>query len=194
MRIFLLLGTVLLCSSCAGFKAIDRGDWRLVWADSAKRDAEAPRPRVGQPQVIPDPGVVGRAIEIVRLSHRVKKATGATEMAALWLKPYMKPQRLRAGRILFRKGDHANKLFLLTEGELEVVEFGTHIRPGRIFGEIALFSPEHVRTGTVRALSNCTLLWIHESTVRQLYYQNPKLGFYFMRLVVARLVAASGIE
>ncbi|MFT3713129.1 MAG: hypothetical protein QM817_36200 [Archangium sp.] len=42
MRI--LLGTLLLlCSSCAGFKAVDRGDWRLVWADSAKRDAEAPR-------------------------------------------------------------------------------------------------------------------------------------------------------
>ncbi len=128
-----------------------------------------------------------RAIEIVRLSHRVKKATGATEMAALWLKPYMKPQRLRAGRILFRKGDHANKLFLLTEGELEVVEFGTHIKPGRIFGEIALFSPEHVRTGTVRALSNSTLLWIHESTVRQLYYQNPTFGFHLIELLTTRL-------
>jgi hypothetical protein len=34
---------VLLSSGCAGFKAVDRGDWRLVWADSARRDAEAAR-------------------------------------------------------------------------------------------------------------------------------------------------------
>jgi hypothetical protein len=34
---------VLLGSGCAGFKAVERGEWRLVWQDSAKRDAEAPR-------------------------------------------------------------------------------------------------------------------------------------------------------
>lgn len=30
-------------SGCAGFKSIDRGEWRLVYVDSAKRDANATR-------------------------------------------------------------------------------------------------------------------------------------------------------
>ena len=46
-----------------------------------------------------------------------------------------------------------------------------HIKPGRIFGEIALFSRRaHYNTGTVQGPEQQrTLLWIHESTVRQLY-------------------------
>lgn len=38
------LGLLLVSSTgCGGFKALERGDWKLVWVDSAKRDAEAPR-------------------------------------------------------------------------------------------------------------------------------------------------------
>ena len=91
-----------------------------------------------------------RALEIMRLSRRVEKAAKGTDMATIWLRPYMKPRRLRAGTVLFRKGDRANRLYLLTEGELEVVEHGQRIEPGRVFGEIALFSPDHLRTGTVQ--------------------------------------------
>ena len=56
-----------------------------------------------------------------------------------------------------------------------------------IFGEIALFSPEHVRTNTVRCLTRCVVLSIHESTVRQLYFQNPAFGFHLIELLAARL-------
>ena len=37
-----LLPAVLMLS-CAGFRSVDRGDWRLVYVDVARRDAEAPR-------------------------------------------------------------------------------------------------------------------------------------------------------
>lgn len=40
---WLLASVLMLGSGCAGFKAADRGDWRLVYVDSAKRDAEAAR-------------------------------------------------------------------------------------------------------------------------------------------------------
>ncbi len=43
MRCLLLSLAMLSSVGCAGFKAVDRGDWRLVYVDSAKRDAEAPR-------------------------------------------------------------------------------------------------------------------------------------------------------
>lgn len=43
MRCLLLSLAMLSSVGCAGFKAVERGDWRLVYVDSAKRDAEAPR-------------------------------------------------------------------------------------------------------------------------------------------------------
>jgi hypothetical protein len=44
MRWLLLLAVSMLgASGCAGFKSVERGEWRLVWVDSAKRDAEAQR-------------------------------------------------------------------------------------------------------------------------------------------------------
>ncbi len=128
-----------------------------------------------------------RAIEMMRITRRVKRAASDADLAGIWLKPYMKPLRLRAGRVLFRKGDKANRLFLLTDGELELVELGQRLQAGRIFGEIALFSPEHVRTNTVRCLTRCVVLSIHESTVRQLYFQNPAFGFHLIELLAARL-------
>jgi hypothetical protein len=128
-----------------------------------------------------------RALEIMRLSRRVEKAAKGSDMATIWLRPYMKPRRLRAGTVLFRKGDRANRLYLLTDGELEVVEHGQRIEPGRVFGEIALFSPDHLRTGTVKALTSSRVLWIHESTVRQLYFQNPTFGFHLVELLASRL-------
>ena len=85
-----------------------------------------------------------RAIEMMRLTRRVRRAASDADLAAVWLKPYMKPLRLREGKVLFRKGDKADRLFLLTDGELELVEAGARLQPGRIFGEIALFSPAHV--------------------------------------------------
>ncbi len=130
---------------------------------------------------------IWRAIEMMRLTQRVNRAATEGDLASVWLKPYMKPRRLRAGKVLFHKGDHADRLFLLTDGELELVEIGRRMAPGRIFGEIALFSPERKRTSTVRAVTRCVVLEIHESTVRQLYFQNPAFGFHLVELLAERL-------
>jgi hypothetical protein len=43
MRWLLLTLLTMGATGCAGFKAVDRGQWKLVYVDSAKRDAEAPR-------------------------------------------------------------------------------------------------------------------------------------------------------
>lgn len=43
MRWLLPAVVMLVGSGCAGFKSVERGEWRLVYVDSAKRDAEAPR-------------------------------------------------------------------------------------------------------------------------------------------------------
>ncbi|MFZ5446726.1 MAG: hypothetical protein ACOZQL_42455 [Myxococcota bacterium] len=43
MRWLLLAVSAVVCTGCGGFKAVQRGEWKLVWVDPARRDAEAPR-------------------------------------------------------------------------------------------------------------------------------------------------------
>ncbi len=129
-----------------------------------------------------------RAVEVMRLSRQVSRAEAQAETSGLWLKPYMKSHRLPAGETLFQRGDRADRLFLLAQGELELVEIGESIETGRIFGEIGLFSPDRKRTHTVRCRTDCTVLDIHRNTVKQLYYQNPAFGFHLIALLAGRLM------
>lgn len=133
-----------------------------------------------------------RAVEVTRLTRRVLRAEASADLAAVWLKPYMRTRRFRAGRTLFRKGDRADRLFMLVEGELELVDIGKRIQPGVIFGEIALFSPGGKRSHTVRCVTSCTVLHIDKSLVKQLYFQSPAFGFHLIELLATRL--ASDVE
>lgn len=128
-----------------------------------------------------------RAVEMVRLTKRVRKA--ASESSGVWLKPYMMRTKRKAGEVLFHKGDPAGHLYFLADGRIEVVEIGVFIEPGQMFGEIAFFAPDKRRTNTARCVGPCTVLSIDESTLNQLYYQNPDFGFQLMALVAGRLTA-----
>jgi len=52
-----------------------------------------------------------------------------------------------------------------------------------------LFSPEKARTVTIVCETDCELYQMTDEQIYRLYYQNPKLGFFFMKLVVERLLA-----
>jgi CRP/FNR family cyclic AMP-dependent transcriptional regulator len=130
-----------------------------------------------------------RALEMMRLVRRVRRAASDKTNAGFWLRPYMTRRRLKAGEVIFRKGDKADRLYLLAEGKIELVEIGATLTPGGIFGEIAFFHPDKVRTLTARCLEPCQLLSIDESGMRQLYYQNPEFGFQLIGLVAGRMHA-----
>jgi len=130
-----------------------------------------------------------RAMEMVRLAKRVKAVS--TRSIGVWLKPYMRNSKRKDGDILFRQGDRADHLYYLAEGRIEIVEIGVFIEPGpgSMFGEIAFFAPDKRRTNTARCVGPCTVLSIDESTLNQLFYQNPEFGFDLMRHVAGRLIA-----
>jgi CRP-like cAMP-binding protein len=132
---------------------------------------------------------VVRLREMLKLTRRVTAATTMADSSGIWLKPYMKATRHKAGHVLFRQGDLADHLYLLAEGEVEFIEIQQSVGPGRVFGEIAFFSPSRRRTLTARCKTNCLLLSVNHSTVRELYYQNPAFGFELVNLVAARLSA-----
>ena len=130
-----------------------------------------------------------RLVEMVRLTRRVAAVQAEGELSGVWLKPYMRSARLRAGTVLFNKGDRGDRLYLLAEGRIELVEIGANIEPGQIFGEIAFFAPDRSRRLTARCAEDSTVLSIDESTVRQLYIQNPAFGSKMVDLVAARFAA-----
>lgn len=130
-----------------------------------------------------------RLVEMIRLTRRVKRVTQSQDTSGLWMRPYMKRRKLKAGTVLFRKGDTADHLYMLTKGRIELVEIGTEQPAGSIFGEIAFFTPGKGRTATARCLEDSEVLAINENTVNQLYYQNPSFGFQMIGLVADRLSA-----
>jgi CRP-like cAMP-binding protein len=130
-----------------------------------------------------------RLAEMKRLTRRVEAVRAEGELSSVWLRPYMRATKMRAGAVLFRKGDIGDRLYMLAEGRIELVETGGSLLPGQIFGEIAFFSPDRRRRLTARCAEPCTVLSIDESTVKQLYYQNPAFGFKMIELVASRFAA-----
>ncbi len=130
-----------------------------------------------------------RAVQMVSLTRRVRAATEQRDGAGIWLKPYMVRTKRKAGEILFKKGDQADHLYFLADGKIQLDEIDAEIEPGTMFGAIAFFAPDKKRTLTARCTTKCTVLTIDESTLKQLYYQNPEFGFELMAQVASGLTA-----
>ncbi|UVT14840.1 MAG: Crp/Fnr family transcriptional regulator [Nitrospira sp.] len=129
-----------------------------------------------------------RLLEIIRLTKQIEQATVESPVSE-WLLPHMHLKKHRAGEVLFRKGDKAHEIVYVADGRLKLQEIDHYIGPGELIGEIGLFSGEKVRTMTVICDTDCELYKMTDEMIYRLYYQNPKLGFFFMRLIVQRLLA-----
>lgn len=128
-----------------------------------------------------------RVWEIVRLSREIVRATQDSPVSQ-WLLPHMNRRWIKAGEVLFRKGETADKLIYVASGGLRLTESGGRIGEGELIGEIGLFSPDRKRTQTVVCETDGELYEMTDEMIFQLYYQHPKLGFYLMRLLAERLL------
>lgn len=134
------------------------------------------------------PVLAYRTREMLRLTRRTKAAAASGTLSVDWLLPFMHERAIRAGETLFKRGDDAGEMFYICEGRLKLVEYDVTIGAGEVVGEIAMFSPTRTRTRTIVAETDCRLMAISESQIKQLYYQNPEFGFYLIQLVTRRLV------
>jgi hypothetical protein len=128
-----------------------------------------------------------RLWEIKKLSREIAQATQDSPVSE-WLLPHMRRGTFRKGEILFRKGDAADRLIYIAQGELRLAEIGQPVHAGELVGEIGLFSPERKRTQTLVCETDGELYDMTDEMIFQLYYQHPKLGFYLMRLLAERLL------
>lgn len=127
-----------------------------------------------------------RLYEMLRLVRRVEAAARG-DLNMDWLKPYMSSRLVAKGAVLFRKGDVATTMFYVVSGHFHLIETRTNIGTGAIVGELAFLSPNQTRTQTLECVAAGEVLQISYDQMKELYFQNPQFGFYFLQLTSGRL-------
>jgi CRP-like cAMP-binding protein len=127
-----------------------------------------------------------RLYEQAMLVRRVRKAINEG-LSMDWLMPYMTKRQVRSGQILFRKGQPANEMFIVSSGRLRLSEIAVDVLPGGVVGELGLLAPNRQRTQTLECVEDAEIMQIGYDRIKSIYFQNPSFGFYLLRLTSARL-------
>jgi CRP/FNR family cyclic AMP-dependent transcriptional regulator len=127
-----------------------------------------------------------RLVQMLRLVRQVKEASHG-DLNMDWLKPFMHRRQYQAGDVPFRRGDSAHEMFYTVAGRFRLIESGIEVGPGQVVGELGLLAPENRRTQSLECVENASVLVISYDKVRELYFQNPQFGFFFLRLISERM-------
>jgi Cyclic nucleotide-binding domain len=128
-----------------------------------------------------------RLLQMQKLIRDVEAAASTGDASIDWLRPFMARRSVRKGDIVFSKGDVADAMYYSVSGRYRLREMGLEIPNGQVFGELGLISPSNLRTQTVECTEDGEVLTATYLQVRELYFQNPQFGFYFLRLTSERL-------
>ncbi len=105
-----------------------------------------------------------------------------------WLLPQMKKHSYKAGTALFKAGDVADRIYYIRSGRVRSPELGDQtLGPGKLVGEIGVFSKDHRRSVTVICDTDCVCDSMTDEALYLLYLQNPRIGFYLIRLIAQQL-------
>jgi hypothetical protein len=129
-----------------------------------------------------------RLIQILSLLRKVEDASRAAGEADLeWMQMISKDRIVKTGEVLFTRGDQADSMFFVLAGSFRIKELGVEISSGEIVGELGLLAPNKARTQSVECIADGEILEITYDRVKQLYFQSPKFGFFFLQLAARRL-------
>lgn len=129
-----------------------------------------------------------RLRQMTTLIEQVKRSADS-DLSMDWLDSISSRRVCRAGEVLFRKDEPAETMYFIVSGRYTLVEIGIEVGSGEVVGEIGLVEPENRRTQTFKCIDAGELLTISYQRVKELYFQNPEFGFYFLNLITKRLLA-----
>ena len=127
-----------------------------------------------------------RLHQMLQLVRDVKRSVSGN-LSMEWLKPFMTERPCKAGEVLFYKDEKADSMYYIVSGRYRLVESGIELPVGAIVGEFGMLSPSNLRTQSLECVADGLILSVSYDQVEQLYVQNPAFGFYFLKLVSARL-------
>ena len=95
----------------------------------------------------------------------------------------------KAGETIFKKGDPGDCMFVVAEGEVDIVVEGNvvdHLTDGDAFGEMGLIDRQ-MRSADAIASTDCSVVKIDEQRFLFMTDHTPRFALQVMRLVAARL-------
>ena len=107
-----------------------------------------------------------------------------------------RPRKFQAGQVIFEEGELGDSLFVILQGEVEVVRKDAAgkpavlapLTPPQFFGEMSLIDKEY-RSATVRARTDCELLNLSAENLTTFRKQH-KDGFTFVVINIARVLSS----
>jgi len=95
-----------------------------------------------------------------------------------------------AGEFVFKAGDPGETMYIITEGEVDILDgSGTALDtagPGSIVGELALIDDEP-RSATVVARTDCRLVAVDRRRFEYMVQETPLFGIAVMKVLADRL-------
>lgn len=128
-----------------------------------------------------------RFYEMRRLTREIEEVTKGKDAFA-GLLPFTSGISRPAGTVLFKRGDRADDLYVLTSGQVRLPELNAVVKPGETVGEIGMFAPDARRMATAVCDEDCKLQRITRERIRELVFQNPRIGFHLIGVVTGRLL------
>ena len=124
---------------------------------------------------------IRRTLANIRLA-RTSEVEAGPLMSSLAL------ERHAQGTVLFCKGDWGDRAYFIAKGDVDFPEIGARAGVGQLFGEFAIFSPEHTRTASAVCATDAVLYRVDEQAIVSAFHQHPPFAFALMRLIMRRTV------
>lgn len=130
-----------------------------------------------------------RLVQVLKLTRQVEKLArdDVADETFKWLEPFGRQIQHKAGEVLFRAGEAADHLLMIKSGRFRLEEAGIELGAGQLVGELGFLSPGNLRTMTLICIEDGESSRVSYDDIRQLYFQNPKFGFFLLQLVGERL-------
>jgi CRP/FNR family cyclic AMP-dependent transcriptional regulator len=100
-----------------------------------------------------------------------------------------------AGSTVFTEGEHAEKMYVVLEGEIALNVKGRVVAtlgPGEVFGEMALIDSAP-RVATATAMTDAKVVPVNEKRFKFLVQQTPHFALLMLRVLTERLRRMDGL-
>ena len=130
---------------------------------------------------------------VIAFLSKIDIFTGLDDESLQWIASRLEKVSFEKDQIIFREGDHGEKMYILFQGEVSVLkdlDWGQHEllrrKPGEIFGEMALIL-DVKRTATVQAIEKTECFILKRKNFKNLLDKNVKIARCFLWLLTSRL-------
>jgi CRP/FNR family transcriptional regulator, cyclic AMP receptor protein len=132
---------------------------------------------------------VAKTAELQRFMRDVPLFAGLLPSELDRIALVMSPLQVPAGEVVCTEGEPGHEFYVIAEGEAAVERGGhtvTKLHTGDYFGELALLD-RGPRSATVRAMSDCRLYVLRETSFVSLLNEVPALAQKLLAALAARL-------